>query len=188
MYFIVFFFGIVWVLNINKYSSNFNCNECKYCILELKMEFSHKKPFSICFVHKSRKFSNFEPTLEYIMLRNFQTIRPIFPKIAPKVAQNLKEKSNESSRCGNFFCRNYRAKRRGGGGFRPPPALLGLRRFSSWWYLWKCKQKWFLHSWLCWRVVIIKELQSIGRHWPLSHGENQLNAGLTQNADDFFYW
>ena len=121
MYFIVFFFGIVWVLNINKYSSNFNCNECKYCILELKMEFSHKKPFSICFVHKSRKFSNFEPTLEYIMLRNFRTIRPIFPKIAPKVAQNLKEKSHESSRREKKILRNYRAKRRGGGGFRPPP-------------------------------------------------------------------
>ena len=121
MYFIVFFFGIVWVLNINKYSSNFNCNECKYCILELKMEFWHKKPFSICFVHKSRKFSNFEPTLEYIMLRNFRTIRLIFPKIAAKVAQNLKEKSHERSRRGKKFLRNYRAKRRGGGGFRPPP-------------------------------------------------------------------
>ena len=131
MYFIVFFFGIVWVLNINKYSSNFNCNECKYCILELKMEFSHKKPFSICFVHKSRKFSNFEPTLEYIMLRNFRTICPIFPKIVPKVAQNLKEKSHESSRCGKKFLWNYRAKSRGGGADSapppPPPALLGLK-------------------------------------------------------------
>ena len=121
MYFIVFFFGIIWVLNINKYSSTFNCHECTYCILELKMEFSHKKPFSICFVHKSRKFSNFEPTLEYIMLRNFRTIRPIFPKIAPKVAQNLKEKSHESSRRGKKFLRNYRAKRRGGADSAPPP-------------------------------------------------------------------
>ena len=126
MYFIIFFFGIVWVLNINKYSSNFNCNESKYCILEFKMEFWHKKPFSILFVHKSRKFSNFEPTLDDIMLRNFQTVRPIFPKIAPKVAQNFKEKSHESPRRGKKFLRNYRAKRRGGGGFRPPPALLGL--------------------------------------------------------------
>ena len=50
MYFIVFFFGIVWVLNINKYSSDFNCNEGKYCILDLKMEFWHKKPFSILYV------------------------------------------------------------------------------------------------------------------------------------------
>ena len=47
MYFIVFLYGIVWVLNINKYNSDFNCNESKYCILELKMEFWHKKPFSI---------------------------------------------------------------------------------------------------------------------------------------------
>ena len=94
------------------------------------MEFSHKKPFSICFVHKSRKFSNYEPTLEYIMLRNFRTIRPIFPKIAPKVAQNLKEKSHESSRRGKKFLRNYRAKRRGGGAdSAPPPALLGLNRY-----------------------------------------------------------
>ena len=128
MYFIVFFFGIVWVLNINKYSSNFNCYECKYCILELKMEFSHKKPFSICFVHKSRKFSNFEPTLEYIMLRNFRTIRPIFPKIAPKVAQNLKEKSHESSRRRKKFLQNYRAKRRGGGRIPPPPGPFRVKR------------------------------------------------------------
>ena len=91
------------------------------------MEFWHKKPFSICFVHKSRKFSNFELTLDYIMLRNFRTVHPIFPKIAPKVAQNFKEKSHESSPRGEKILRNYRAKRRGGGGFRPPPALLGLR-------------------------------------------------------------
>ena len=122
MCFIVFLYGIVWVLNINKYNSDFHCNESKYCILELKMEFWHKKPFSICFVHKSRKFSNFEPTFDYIMLRNFGTVRPIFPKIAPKVAQDLKEKSHESSR------RNYRAKHRGGADSAPPPppALLGL--------------------------------------------------------------
>ena len=96
MYFIVFLYGIVWVLNINKYNSDFNCNESKYCILALKMEFWHKKPFSIRFVHKSRKFSIFEPTDDYIMLRNFQSVRPIFPKIAPKVAQDFKEKSHES--------------------------------------------------------------------------------------------
>ena len=114
MYFIVFLYGIVWVLNITKYNSDFNCNESKYCILELKMEFWHKKPFSIRFVHKSRKLSNFEPTVDYIMLRNLRTVRPIFPKIAPKVAQDFKEKSHESLRCGKKFLRNYRAKRRGG--------------------------------------------------------------------------
>ena len=129
MYFIVFFFGIVWVLNINKYSSNFNCNECKYCILELKIEFSHKKPFSICFVHKSRKFSNFEPTLEYIMLRNFRTIRPIFPKIAPKVAQNLKEKSHESSRRGKKILRII-ARNVEGGADSAPPGPFRVKRYE----------------------------------------------------------
>ena len=63
------------------------------------------------------------------MLRNFQTVRPIFPKIAAKVVQDFKEKSHESSRRGKKIPRNYRAKCRGGG-FRPPPppppALLGL--------------------------------------------------------------
>ena len=103
--------------------SDFNCNESKYCILELKMEFWHKKPFSICFVHKSRKKYNFEPTLDYIMLRNFGTVCPIFPKIAPKFAQDFKEKSHESSRCGKNFPQNYRAKPAP----PPPPALLGLR-------------------------------------------------------------
>ena len=48
------------------------------------------------------------------MLRNFGTVRPIFPKIAPKVAQDFKEKSHESLRRGKKYPRNYRAKRRGG--------------------------------------------------------------------------
>ena len=131
MYFIVFLYGIVWVLNINKYNSDFNCNESKYCILELKMEFWHKKPFSIRFVHKSRKFPNFAPKLDYIMLRNFGTVRPIFSKIASKVAQDLKEKSQESSRREKQIPQNYRAKCRGGADSAsppppPPPALLGL--------------------------------------------------------------
>ena len=67
---------------------------------------AYKKPFSICFVHKSRKFSNFEPTLDYIMLCNFGTVRPIFPKLEPKVAQDFKEKSHESSRRGKKFPQN----------------------------------------------------------------------------------
>ena len=121
MYFIVFLYGIVWVLNITKYNSDFNCNESKYCILELKMEFWHKKPFSIRFVHKSRKLSNFEPTFDYIMLRNLRTVRPIFPKIAPKVAQDFKEKSHESLQRGEKIPRNYHAKRRGGADSAPPP-------------------------------------------------------------------
>ena len=85
------------------------------------MEFWHKKPFSIRFVHKSRKLSNFEPTVDYVMLRNFRTVRPIFPKIAPKVAQDFKEKRHESSRREKKIPRNYRAKCRGGGGADPPP-------------------------------------------------------------------
>ena len=55
------------------------------------------------------------------MLRNFGTVRPIFPKIAPKVAQDLKEKSNESSRREKKNPRNYRAKCRGGADSAPPP-------------------------------------------------------------------
>ena len=35
--------------------------------------------------------------LDYITLRNFGTVRPIFTKIASKVAQDLNEKSRESS-------------------------------------------------------------------------------------------
>ena len=53
------------------------------------------------------------------MLRNLRTVRPIFPKIAPKVAQDFKEKSNESLRRGKKNPWNYRAKRRGGGGRIP---------------------------------------------------------------------
>ena len=154
MYFIVLLYGIVWVLNINKYNSDFHCNESKYCILELKMEFWHKKPFSICFVHKSRKFSNFEPTFDYIMLRNFGTVRLIFPKIAPKVAQDLKEKSHESLRREKM----RETLRGGGGGIRPPPgpfrvnnAPLKTRRHYC--FTWSMAIALFCFSTKhCWRV------------------------------------
>ena len=103
-----------------------------YSILELKMEFWHKKPFSIRFVHKSRKLSNFEPTFDYIMLRNLRTVRPIFPKIAPKVAQDFKEKSHESLRRGKnfreFIARNVEGRRIP----PPPPGLLGLNHNFNW--------------------------------------------------------
>ena len=87
-----------------------------------------------CFVHKSRKFPYFEPTLNYITLRNFGTVRPIFTKIASKVAQDSIEKSRESTVRRKKIPQSYRAKRRegGGGGFHPPPppppppVLLGL--------------------------------------------------------------
>ena len=128
-----FLYGIVWVLNINKYNSDFNCNESKYCILELKMEFWHKKPFSICFVHKSRKCSNFEPKLDYIMLRNFETIRPIFPKIAPKVAQDFVMKA---CRAKKKIPRNVE-----GGRIPPPPPPPGPFRVKM-----RCTNDWFIAS------------------------------------------
>ena len=79
-----------WIsLNIN---SDFNCNESKYCILELKMEFWHKKPFSIRFVHKPRKLSTFEPTFDYIMLRNFKNRTPDFSE---NCAQKLRKTSKK---------------------------------------------------------------------------------------------
>ena len=56
------------------------------------------------FCTQIQKIPYFEPTLDYITLRNFGTVRPIFTKIASKVAQDSKEKS---------LPRNYRAKRRG---------------------------------------------------------------------------
>ena len=64
------------------------------------------------FVHKSRKCPYFEPTLDYITLRNFGTVRPIFTKIASKVAQDSKEKSCKSAVRGE---KNPRETSRGGG-------------------------------------------------------------------------
>ena len=57
------------------------------------------------------------------MLRNFGTVHPIFPKIAPKIVQDLKEKSHESSR--------RETSRGGGGGFRPPPPPPGPFRVNA---------------------------------------------------------
>ena len=54
------------------------------------------------------------------MLRNFGTVSQIFPKIAPKVAQNCKEKSHESSLLKKKKIREIIAQNVEGGGFRPP--------------------------------------------------------------------
>ena len=54
------------------------------------------------------------------MLRNLRTVRPIFPKIAPKVAQDFKEKSNESLRRGKNS-REIIARNVEGGQIPPPP-------------------------------------------------------------------
>ena len=88
------------------------------------MHFWHEKPFSICFVHKSKKLSNLEPTFDYIMLRNFRTIRPIFTKIPSKVAQYLSQESSRRDK--NYFQENV-ARNVKEGGLRPPPTLLGLK-------------------------------------------------------------
>ena len=150
MYFIVFLYGIVWVLNITKYISDFNCNESKYCILELKMEFWHKKPFSIRFVHKSRKLSNFEPTFDYIMLRNLRTVRPIFPKIAPKVVARLqRKKSWKLAAREKISAKLSRETSRGGRIPLPPISDLGAKetkKFGTHIYVWyyvqtKCQYK-----------------------------------------------
>ena len=117
-----FSFELFEYLNINNHIAVIlTHNECKYCILELKMEFWHKKPFSICFVHKSRKFSNFEPTLDYIMLRNFRTVRLIFPKIAPKVAQNFERNVVMKARgAQKKFCEIIARNVEGGADSAPP--------------------------------------------------------------------
>ena len=56
------------------------------------------------------------------MLCNLRTVRPIFPKISPKVAQDFKEESHESE----IIARNVE-----GGRIPPPPpppGLLGLKQ------------------------------------------------------------
>ena len=60
------------------------------------------------------------------MLRNYETVRPIFSKIMSKVAQDFKEKSRKSAVRGEIFLRNYREKCGGGGLLGPPPVFLGL--------------------------------------------------------------
>ena len=61
------------------------------------------------------------------MLRNSETVRPIFSKIVSKVAQDLKEKSHQSAVRGEKIWRNYREKCGGGGPFRPPPSLFRVK-------------------------------------------------------------
>ena len=133
--FYCFLIGIVWALNINNYNSDFNCNESKYCILELKMEFWHKKPFSICFVHKSRKLSNFEPTLDYIMLRNFGTVRPIFSENSAKSCARLERKKSWKLAARKKISTKLSRETSRGGRFPPPPPPPGpfrVKELSSW--------------------------------------------------------
>ena len=60
--------------------------------------------------------------LDYITLRNFGTVRPIFMKIASKVAQDSKEKSREEKKISRY----YRARNVEGGWIPHPPVWLGL--------------------------------------------------------------
>ena len=95
------------------------------------MEFWHKKPFSIGFVIQIQNhFQFFEPTVDYIMLHNFGTVRPILPiNCAKSCARLAKKKVMKARGAENIFPRNYRAKRRGGGYPPPPPPrpFSGLR-------------------------------------------------------------
>ena len=85
------------------------------------------------FCTQIQKFSNFEPTLDYITLRNFGTVRPIFPKMAPKVAQDFKEKIHESlgARKKKKSTKLSRETSRGGGRFCPPPPPPGPFRVNT---------------------------------------------------------
>ena len=55
------------------------------------------------------------------MLRNFGTVRPIFPKIAPKVAQDFKAKSHESSWRGEKNSTKLSRETLRGADSAPPP-------------------------------------------------------------------
>ena len=101
---------------------------------------------NLCFVHKSRKFSNFEPMLDYIMLCNFGTVCPIFPKIAPNLRKTSKKNVMKARGAEIFSMKLPRETSSGRGGFcppPPPPALLGLKdcqnygkACSIWAYMW----------------------------------------------------
>jgi len=103
LFFIVFFYEIVEVSNISSYYTNFNYYKCKQHHFTAQNVILAWKSFSIRFVPQSWKCSNFEPTLDYVMLRNSETVRPIFSKIVSKVAQDLKEKSHQSTVRGEKF-------------------------------------------------------------------------------------
>ena len=121
LFFIVFFVEIVEVSNISRYYSNFNYYKSKQHHFIAQNGILAWKSFSIGFVHKSWKCSNFEPTLDYCMLRNSETVRPIFSKVVSKVAQDLKENSHQSAVRGEKIWRNYREKCGGGGGLLGSP-------------------------------------------------------------------
>ena len=64
--------------------------------------------------------------LDYVTLRKLGTVRPIFPKIASKVAQGSKEKSRESAVREKKFAAELSRETSGGGGESTPPVWLGL--------------------------------------------------------------
>ena len=67
-------------------------------------------------------------------LRNFGTVRPIFTKIASKVAQDSKEKSRESAEREKKI-REIIARNVEGGGWIPPPPPPGLIRVKALWII-----------------------------------------------------
>ena len=91
IYFIVFIWNCLsieyqWITVILTVMKANNAFYSSKWILGLKCH------FVMCFVHKSRKFSNFEPTFDCIMLRYFRVVCLTFTKIVSKVAQDFKEK------------------------------------------------------------------------------------------------
>ena len=90
-----------------------------------------KNDFSICFVHKSRKWAIFGPTCQDKRSRDLVTVGPIFNKKKFKVAQDSKEESQRAAgRHRHAFLNNQKKLWRGGAMMPPPPlppVLLGLK-------------------------------------------------------------
>ena len=134
------------------------------------MDFRHEKPFPMCFVHKSRNFSYFEPTFDYIMLRNFGTVWLIFTKIAPNLHKTWEKKVMKARSTKKKNPQNYRTKHLGGG-FCPIPAFLGLN----------------IGAMLCWRevkaislrVTLLLTISNVIVHGLLEAIDDELQCGFS---------
>ena len=86
--------------------------------------FSTKSHFP-CFIYKIRKFSNFEPTVYFIMLRNFGAVCQIFMKIASKLGK-IQKKKVLNAQGAKLFYEIITQNVEGGGVDSTLPVLLGL--------------------------------------------------------------
>ena len=116
--FLLFYF--IFLLQFNHCDSQNNHLNFKQDPITHVWSVFRKNDFSICFVHKSRKWVIFGLTCKDKRSRDLVTVGPIFKKILLKVAQDSKEKSQRAAGRHPYAFPSNQKNCGGGGGIMAP--------------------------------------------------------------------